>query len=354
MLESLLKRYTKYRKASYFSNPLFAAKRKYACIGTGIHSLANIYPVLRHFNIPLKYICTHTSGPNAGMEKLFPGSVQTNDVSVIAKDPEIDAVIICASPDAHFGLLKELIAAGKKIFVEKPPCRSGDQLDSLIALNRNIICKVGLQRRYWPGNRYLQKQLNLPQSYLYRFYFGTYLQGNVVNELFIHCIDYSIFLFGACQLLSSTFQRDSRGITIQMHVKHTTGTIGLLEMSSHYSWADPVDSISIQEADEILTVEYPLEVCGKQKPRRLLNLPAERLLHQPLTIRKYFGVNNLVIPATDMNTLVLQGFYSELENFIGLVESGKNTQGENDLISLQPVYHIMDQLNAHLQRTASL
>ncbi|MEO5683685.1 MAG: Gfo/Idh/MocA family oxidoreductase [Chitinophagaceae bacterium] len=345
MLEILSKKYNQYRKEKYFENLLFETKKKYACIGIGTHSLTTIYPVLRHFNISLKYICTKSGNWSKQVAKLFPDCIFTNDITAIINDPSIEGVFVCASPDAHFNLVSQLLKAGKKVFVEKPPCASLAELNALISINPNSICKAGLQRRYWPGNKYLLKKITKAHSYIYQFYLGPYPQGNVFNELFIHAIDYSIFLFGDFTILSHTFQNDRQGITLQLHVKHLNGIAGMIELSTHYSWNDPLENISIQCTDELLTVKYPMELRGMQKPRRVMNIPAERIYQQPVVIKQYFSVSNMIIPAAELNTLVLQGFYKELETFIRVVESIDYRGSGNDLPGLFPVYKILDQLN---------
>jgi virulence factor len=345
MLEILFNRYNRRRKEKYFQNPLFAAKKKYACIGIGMHSLTNIYPILKHFNIPVKCICTKNTNWSKEAALLFPGCVFTKDISVILNDAEIEAVFVCAAPDSHYNLLDLLLNSGKKVFVEKPPCSSLKELNSLIAIHKNSVCKTGLQRRYWPGNKHLIKQSKKARSYIYQFYFGPYPQGNVFTELFIHAIDYSIFLFGDFEIISNTFQKDAQGISIQLHVKHTNGIAGMIELSTHHCWSDPLENLSIQCEDELLTAKYPLQVTGLQKPARLLNMPAERLYPQPVITKNYFPAGSLVMPVLESNTLVLQGFYAELEEFIQITESSNHSSKQNDLPGLLAVYRILHQLN---------
>ncbi|MEP6747342.1 MAG: Gfo/Idh/MocA family oxidoreductase [Bacteroidota bacterium] len=345
MLEVLFKKINQRRKVKYFQNPLFNTKKKYACIGIGMHSLTNIYPLLHHFNIPVKYICTQKNNWSKEAARLFPECIFTNDISAILNDAETEAIFVCASPGAHYGLVNKLLKAGKKVFVEKPPCASLSELNILAAINKYSICKVGLQRRYWPGNKYVMNRTSKARSYIYQFYFGPYPQGNVFNELFIHAIDYGAFLFGNYSIISKTFQKDNEGITVQLHVKHTNGIAGMIELSTHYSWNDPIEIMNIQCEGELLTVRYPMQVTGLQKPKRVLNMPTERLYQEPVITKNYFSVSNLVMPAPETNTLILQGFYHELETFIKMVESRENISDANDLIGLQSIYKILDELN---------
>jgi len=73
-------------------------------------------------------------------------------------------------------------------------------------------------------------------------------------------------------------------------------------------------------------------------------------MDKPLISKKYFSVNNLVIPAFNLNTLVLQGFYAEIRSFITLVEKGHKS--ENDLAGMHLLYRIIDELKKSVYPTA--
>jgi virulence factor len=345
MINALFDRFNQLRKERYFRSSLFKTKKRYAFIGVGMHSLTNLYPLILHFGIDLKFILTKRSSPSERLAASFPGCSFIHSIDSVLNDPEVEGVFVCTKPDVQAGLLRQLLEKGKNVFVEKPPCSNLAELKSLIAIDARAVCKVGLQRRYWPGNRTLAERIRSARSYIYQFYFGPYLQGDVFNELFIHAIDYCCYLFGEFDIASAAHRKDGKGITSQLHVEHNNGISGLLELSTHFSWNDPMDQITINCVKEQIGVQYPLSVRGQQRPRRLLNIPAERLFSQPVITKEYFSAGRLIVPALELNTLFLQGFYHELESFVNAVESGDST-GSNDLIGLIPVYRILDQLRA--------
>ncbi len=346
MLETLINKFNILRKKEYFRNEMFQVQKKYACIGIGMHSLTNIFPVLKHYNIPVKVICTKKTNWSREAALIFPNAVFTCNLEDILNDKEIIGVFVSTNPSEHFGILQLLLQAGKQVFIEKPPCNSGTELDVLIATNPSAVCKIGFQRRHWPANEILLKKIGKASSYIYKFYFGPYPNGNVFNELFIHALDYCQFLFGDGAIINSTRQKNQQGVTIQIQLKHEGGTIGYLELSSQFSWKDPIDEISIHTPDELIIAKYPLQVTGIKKPKRLLNLPTERIFNQPSSAYSYFSTGNLVMPVQSNNTLYLQGFYSELANFIRLVETGNRKSQLNDLPGMMSLYKIIDQLNS--------
>jgi len=346
MLKTLLYQFNQTRKKKYFESMLLHTNKKYAFIGIGMHSLSSLYPVLSHFNIAVKYILTKQSAFKE-IQRLFPSATLTHDINDIIKDDEVEGVFICATASAHFDLISRLSKADKKIFVEKPPCQTTVELNTLINITGAQVCKVGLQRRYWPGNKTILKSISTASDYNYRFLAGTYPQGDVYTELFIHPLDYIAFLFGDYEVQSFSKHGREQNVSVQLHVKHNSGKSGLIELSTQHSWNNVTEELYINTAEEQLQVKYPMVVSGLQKPKRLLNIPAERLLQQPVVTKNYFTTSNLIVPAFENNSLFLQGFYTELETFIRMVETepGKNDI-INDLRSLVTVYAAIEQLKA--------
>ena len=345
MLNQLLKKYNGYRKEKYFRSPLFQTRKAYAFIGFGIHSMTNFYPLLRHFNICLKYICTKSSNPEKQLSALFPGCTFTNDLEVILKDEAVAGVFVCATPEAHYDILSRLLKAGKPVFIEKPPCQTLAQLHQLQKINPSAICKIGLQRRYWPGNRSIAKQCRNATSYIYQFQTGPLAFGDPITELFLHPLDYARFLFGDPKTESVSKHQDDKGITFQLHLTHPGGCSGLLHLSTHYSWNPPLECLTVNTPGESLILQYPTSVIGKQLPFRIMNIPTERLMNQTLTTKEYYSGIPTLTPASEFNTLLVQGFLTEIEDFVSFVENPGMAKGEaNDLGSLLSIYELFQSL----------
>ena len=350
MLNALLKKYNDHRKEKYFQSPLFHAKQDYAFVGFGVHSMTALYPILRHYNIRLKYICTKHADWKKQLSPLFPNCIFTHDLNDIIGDASVSGVFVCAAPEAHYDILTRLMEAGKPVFVEKPPCRALSELANLQKFNREVICKIGLQRRHWPGNKAILKKCKNATSYIYQFQTGPYPQGDPFTGLFIHPLDYSRFLFGPAQLQSFSKRQDEKGITLQLHLTHPGGTSGLLHLSTHYTWNPPLECLTVNTKDESLTIQYPTSVTGKQMPFRILNTPAERLMRQTIATKEYFSGTPTLVPTLETNTLLIQGFLAEIEDFITLVENPGVSKSEiNDLGSLVNVYELFQLLSvSHL------
>ncbi len=346
MQEAIFSRFNQFRKQKFLTEHSLRPSKKYAFVGVGMHSLQNLYPLLRHFGVTLKYICTSQSDwSQTKLKTDFPGCQFIHSIEILAVDSEIEGVFISAAPASHYSILVRLLAAKKKIFVEKPPCTSIVELNDLIEKSESLTCKVGLQRKYWPGNRIALKKLQKAKSYFYQFHFGAYPNGNCFYELFIHALEFAKDLMGSFEIKSFTNSKDSTGITCQAHVTHGNNCSGLLELSTQFAWNNPKDRLEVNCENESLIIEYPMLILGIQKPKRIFNLPTERLLQNSIVYKEYFSAGRLIVPAFESNSFVIQGFYDEIKTFIEIVETGNAQHPINDLVQLLPTYKIVDILS---------
>jgi hypothetical protein len=95
---------------------------------------------------------------------------------------------------------------------------------------------------------------------------------------------------------------------------------------------------------ETIDLHYPVLVTGEKKAARILNVPAERIMNQPVITKQYFSANNFILPVKELNTIYLQGFLPELEAFVKIAENGSVI---NDLPGLLNLYSIFDKIRSH-------
>jgi D-galactose 1-dehydrogenase len=72
---------------------------------------------------------------------------------LLAQGPEVDAIIFCTPPQGRFGLVREALAAGKHVLVEKPPCATLGEAMALIdqAREQGVSGLFAWHSRYAPG-----------------------------------------------------------------------------------------------------------------------------------------------------------------------------------------------------------
>jgi virulence factor len=317
-----------------------AFQYQYAFIGAGNHSLANLYPCIQNLGIPLKYICTESISNAKKMSARFQGCVGTDNISDIISDPEVKAVFVSLPPRLHHKTLKELFLASKHVFVEKPVCYSVKDLQELISLQRDSICMPGLQKRFCRINQLLKGKFSGKASYQYRYLSGPYPDGDPIVELFIHPVDNVIQLFGNAAVRHVLKLEHDGNLTVFLTLGHTDGIYGCIELSTNYSWDNAVDYLEINGENEILKASYPYHLTGIEKPKTVFGLPLEKVFKRP-GIQKVYFHNNGFAPVAESNSLVLQGFFDEIEHFIRSVEKDE-VNGRHKLTGLLNTYEILE------------
>lgn len=82
------------------------------------------------------------------------------DLSLMLKDPQLDAVIIASPDNLHVQHILLAANAGKHIFVEKPVCTSLEFKEEMIkgCQEKNIILAIGYHLRWHQGLRKIAKE----------------------------------------------------------------------------------------------------------------------------------------------------------------------------------------------------
>lgn len=151
----------------------------------------------------------------------------TTDYREILDDPEVNAVFITTRHGAHAAMVLAAIQAGKHVFVEKPLCLSGDELNTIIQAYEGAAAKsqppmvmVGFNRRFSPLSSLLQKKSTAranPISFSYLCNAGFIPPdhwvhdpraggGRIIGEA-CHFIDYFRFVAGAPIISVSGFKQ---------------------------------------------------------------------------------------------------------------------------------------------------
>lgn len=318
---------------------------QYALVGIGNHCMSNLLPVIQHLQIPLKYICCTSEKKAALITKKYRGVEGTNSLQQILDDEAVDGVFVAASPRAHYGIAKEVIKSGKALFIEKPPCRNNDELNSLIDSTRlygGVSLVVGLQRRFAPATRILQKRLKKEHvlHYHYCYLTGLYPEGDAMTDLFIHPIDYVLFLFGKAEIVSANMIKASDGgNTLLLTLQHKS-VLGMLELSTAYSWNDARETLNINTNKGVYELDRMEQLDFTPKNGALLGLPLEKVVHRNIINLRLYGRNGFV-PTIVNNQIYSQGFFSEIETFANIVEERQENMRDFGLESVRSTYELI-------------
>lgn len=181
---------------------------------------------------------------------LYPGALKTTDHMRIIEDPSIDAVVVATPMTTHFRLGKQVLEAGKHLFLEKPMATTSDDCRALIALaakqDRRVM--VGHTFIYTPAVRKIKSLMasgELGDVYyvnIQRVNLGLFQKdANVVWDLAPHDVSMLNYLFesdpvrvsatGRCYVQQDLGIEDVAFLTLE----YPNGRLAHI----HVSWLDP-------------------------------------------------------------------------------------------------------------------
>ena len=131
-----------------------AGNGKMGIIGAGNYTGSTVIPCLTKAGAKVKYIASAGGLSAKIMAKKAGAEMATSDYREILKDPEVGLVIITTRHNLHAQMVKEVLAAGKSVFVEKPLCLKQEELtdimDAYKAAPKGVTLTVGYNRRFSP------------------------------------------------------------------------------------------------------------------------------------------------------------------------------------------------------------
>ncbi len=342
-MQKIIQRFKNYRKRKLLS---IINKEKYAFIGLGMHSINNLIPVINYFKLDLKYIVVKSLKNAKLIDASYPHSIGTNDIDKVLNDKSISGVFISSNPLSHYGLVKKALEAGKHVFVEKPPCTTIEELESLIRVEKESKkkCLVGLQKQYAPYTKYIEQDMK-HVSYNYRFTTGLFPEGDRYIDLYIHPLSLIIFLFGSvnqCNIIKST-----NADTVFLQLKHKNENVGTIELSTDYSWHNATENLIINTKKRIYHIIDSEELSYIPKSGKLMNIPLEKIW-KPVNKNIVLQKRNNFTPILQNNQLYSSGYFNEVESFINICESRKDIN-HTSLSSCIEVYKLINQIkNNHV------
>ncbi len=122
--------------------------------------------LLRNFSaLPgctVKYVVDSSAERRAFVEANFPLSRAIENHQIVLEDPDVHGVIISTPAASHFSLARQVLDAGKHVFVEKPLATKVAEVDELSrrAAERNLVVMTGHTFVYNSAVRYVKKLID--------------------------------------------------------------------------------------------------------------------------------------------------------------------------------------------------
>ena len=341
MIEKLTNRYKQMRTHRYLQH---ICHGQYAFVGMGQHSLTNLYPVLNYLGVPLKYICVTSERKARLIEQKFPNVKATTSLHNILSDETIRGIFVSATPAAHYSIATQVLRSGKSLFIEKPPCLSLAEFDTLIGLQQlygSPAIQVGLQQRYAPAVELLKRRLHKERLINYDLHYltGALPEGNALYNLYIHPVDMVCHLFGKPAILACQKVASHSYIVMLQH----TDIVGTMELSTAYNWTEAEETLKVCTHVGVYNMRQMDTLTYLPTAARPLAIPLEKLFsrHQPTEI--LYQPNNFT-PTMANNQVVSQGYFGEIAAFVDAVEGRKHKQ-LTGLKTVRSTYELLSELS---------
>ena len=122
--------------------------------------------LLRNFSASpdcaVKYVVDSSAERRGFVESNFPLTRTIDTHQTVLDDPSVDGVVIATPAASHFSLARQVLDAGKHVFVEKPLATSVTEVDDLarVACERNLVVMAGHTFIYNSAVRYVKKLID--------------------------------------------------------------------------------------------------------------------------------------------------------------------------------------------------
>jgi len=189
------------------------------------------------------------SEPNlAKLQGLYPHAATTTDMASFLADYDLDAVVVATSAPSHFALAKQVIAAGKHCYVEKPLTLKADEAAELVRMadEAGVILFVGHLMEYHSAVNWIRDYIasgdlgDVLYLYAQRLNLGKVrTEENAFWSLAPHDVSIALYLLGeAPDYVSATGAAYlNKGVhdTVFASLHFPSGKMANI----HVSWLDP-------------------------------------------------------------------------------------------------------------------
>jgi len=240
-------------------------------IGAGNYATRSLLPAFKAAGVRLRMVATSSgvNGWHAGRK--FGFEEATTDVARVLADPETTAVVIATRHDTHGRFVVEALRAGKHVFVEKPLCRTWEELESITGALGSApgMLMVGFNRRFAPQAQKMKALLGQvvePKGFIVTVNAGAVPQdhwtldpevggGRVLGEG-CHFIDLLWYLAGSSVEWWARFDLGRRGTeTVTLQLGFMDGSIGTIHFFANGARRFPKERVEVFCAGRVLWLD---------------------------------------------------------------------------------------------------
>jgi virulence factor len=124
------------------------------------------------------------------------------------------------------------------------------------------------------------------------------------------------------------------------------GIVGNTEISTQYSWNQPLEFLSVNTADGVYTLKNHQSLTFEPKSGNIFSIPKEKIFHPVPETKILFNGNNF-LPVFENNQIVSQGYFPEIKVFANLCENRK-AKNPSTLSSLLKTYELIEKIEKYV------
>ena len=299
-------------------------------IGAGGHSTGSLYPSLQWAIRPSDSLHAEPFGELVAVCDLDRVKAERNarafgfdkvydDHRRMLEQEELDCVFVIMHPKFQYPLAKEVMEAGRHVFVEKPPTVTLEQARDLEATSKRTgkSCMVAFMKRFSPVYQQMKKWAALPEfgelsAYEARFTYGNYPTDiyDFLNGFSCHHLDLLRFFMGEVKTVFAEHVTRGKGWhSYAVVLKFASAAVGLLHTNCLEQYNCPSERVCVTGVGSVAVAD------GWQDARCYLRGQAQPLYWSPNT------------PLTNaLYNAGLKGYVGELRHFIESVKNGQTPQ----------------------------
>lgn len=244
------------------------------------------------------------------VKKAWPSTIVTKDYEEVAKDPDVDGVVITTPLDTHYEVARCCLEEGKHVLIEKPFTSTSKEAEKLIEMadKNNLVLMAGHVYRYNPGIVKLKEIMGELGDVYYasaeRVGLGPIRKrANVLWDLVIHDISISTYLFDTAPKTVSTegasYIQEGVEDVVFLNLKFPNNVI----FTVYATWIAPekirkvtvVGSKAMAVFDDVRKSEM-LKVYEREVDKTLLDSTPEYCNHQSIV-----ALGDIYLPRVDQS-----------------------------------------------------
>ncbi|WP_401000733.1 Gfo/Idh/MocA family protein [Agromyces sp. GXQ0307] len=311
----------------------FDRRVRLGVVGVGSHSYRNLLPTLTYLPADLVAIADLDRELGDATARQYGLQRSYRSAAEMYAAEELDAVLLCVSPQLHPQLAREAFAAGLHVWLEKPVGTSVADVDSMIAAQGDRIAVVGYKKVFMPAATKARELLALDEFGPLHTMSGIYpmniprgddesiARGGKNRWLIDGCHPTALLLSLAGPAAQVAVHRadDDSGVLV---IRHESGTVTSLHLADSAPAFQPVERYFMVGQGRSVEIRNSRSITYQRgipfSYATGTTFAPEGLDSGGITWEAQDGMNTL-----ENKAVFTQGMYGELKYFLDCVLAGR-------------------------------